>query len=126
MAVGAARASVRLAHHQCQNSSLFSALPAVYCIFPERQAGACVRTPHRLASKTKGLAMNSLPVGITMGDPAGIGPEIVAKLFAEGLPAPCIVVGDVAIMQRAVAAIGIVVALLVRHVPLRGSKDKNR
>jgi 4-hydroxythreonine-4-phosphate dehydrogenase len=58
------------------------------------------------ASKTKGLAMNSLPVGITMGDPAGIGPEIVAKLFAEGLPAPCIVIGDAAIMRRAVAAIG--------------------
>ncbi|WP_159014032.1 4-hydroxythreonine-4-phosphate dehydrogenase PdxA [Acidisoma sp. S159] len=50
--------------------------------------------------------MKPLPVGITMGDPAGIGPEIVAKLFAEGLPAPCIVIGDAAIMQRAMAVIG--------------------
>jgi 4-hydroxythreonine-4-phosphate dehydrogenase len=50
--------------------------------------------------------MNSVPVGITMGDPAGIGPEIVAKLFAAGLPAPCIVVGDEASMRRAVAAVG--------------------
>jgi 4-hydroxythreonine-4-phosphate dehydrogenase len=50
--------------------------------------------------------MNLFPVGITMGDPAGIGPEIVAKLFAEGLPAPCIVIGDAASMRRAVATIG--------------------
>jgi 4-hydroxythreonine-4-phosphate dehydrogenase len=50
--------------------------------------------------------MNPLPVGITMGDPAGIGPEIVAKLFAEGLPAPCIVIGDAATMRRALATIG--------------------
>lgn len=54
------------------------------------------------------------PIGITMGDPAGIGPEIVAKLFAEGLPAPGIVVGDEAAMRRAVALVG--AALTVRGI----------
>ena len=29
-----------------------------------------------------------------MGDPAGIGPEIIAKLFAEGLDVPAVVYGD--------------------------------
>jgi 4-hydroxythreonine-4-phosphate dehydrogenase len=49
-----------------------------------------------------------------MGDPAGIGPEIIAKLFAEGVPAACIVVGDAASMRRGVAAAG--VSLTVRHL----------
>jgi 4-hydroxythreonine-4-phosphate dehydrogenase len=45
----------------------------------------------------------TLPFVITMGDAAGIGPEIVAKAFSE---APedmldCVVVGDVAVMRRA-------------------------
>ncbi|MFY3307383.1 4-hydroxythreonine-4-phosphate dehydrogenase PdxA, partial [Achromobacter ruhlandii] len=34
------------------------------------------------------------PVGITMGDAAGIGPEIVVKACAQGLNAPCVVYGD--------------------------------
>jgi len=41
------------------------------------------------------------PIAITMGDPAGIGPEIIGKLFREGLPAPALVVGDEAILRRA-------------------------
>ncbi len=39
-----------------------------------------------------------------MGDPCGIGPEVVAKALAQPLPAPCVVIGDVAVMRRAVAA----------------------
>ena len=43
------------------------------------------------------------PIAITLGDPAGIGPEIIAKAFRD---APhemhgCFVVGDVATMRRA-------------------------
>ena len=35
------------------------------------------------------------PIGITMGDPAGIGPEIVIKLLAARQPSwPCVVYGD--------------------------------
>jgi 4-hydroxythreonine-4-phosphate dehydrogenase len=46
----------------------------------------------------------ALPLAVTMGDPCGIGPEIVAKALTQALPAPCLVVGDVATMRRAVAA----------------------
>ncbi len=45
------------------------------------------------------------PLGITMGDAAGIGPEIIVKLHAKGLPAPCVVYGDVPSLQRAVKAL---------------------
>lgn len=47
------------------------------------------------------------PVGITMGDPCGIGPEIVARVFADGLPHDAIVIGDAGVMQRAVNALGL-------------------
>jgi 4-hydroxythreonine-4-phosphate dehydrogenase len=42
------------------------------------------------------------PIAITMGDPAGIGPEIIAKAFrdAPDVTAGCLVVGDVASMRR--------------------------
>ena len=33
------------------------------------------------------------PIGITLGDAAGIGPEIVLKCIAEGLPAPAVAYG---------------------------------
>lgn len=41
------------------------------------------------------------PLGITMGDAAGIGPELVVKLFERGLPAPAVVYGDAGSLQRA-------------------------
>ena len=45
----------------------------------------------------------NLPLAITLGDAAGIGPEIIVKAFAEHpeLTQHCVVVGDVAVMQRA-------------------------
>lgn len=46
------------------------------------------------------------PVGITMGDAAGIGPEIIVKACAQGLRAPAVVYGDAGIMRRAAAALG--------------------
>ena len=51
------------------------------------------------------------PIAITMGDPCGIGPEICAKLFAEGLPASSFVVGDAGALRRAVLALGLSVAV---------------
>lgn len=44
-----------------------------------------------------------LPIAITMGDPAGIGPEIVAKVFrdAPALTRGCFVAGDVSTLRRA-------------------------
>jgi len=47
--------------------------------------------------------LDHLPIAITMGDPCGIGPEITAKLYADGdaLP-PTIVLGDEGIIKRAI------------------------
>ncbi|HVO07954.1 MAG TPA: 4-hydroxythreonine-4-phosphate dehydrogenase PdxA [Burkholderiaceae bacterium] len=42
-------------------------------------------------------------LALTMGDPCGIGPEIIVKALTQPLPAPCVVVGDVGVMRRAVA-----------------------
>ena len=44
-----------------------------------------------------------LPVGITMGDAAGIGPEIVVQACAQGLRAPHVVYGDAGALRRAAA-----------------------
>jgi 4-hydroxythreonine-4-phosphate dehydrogenase len=43
-------------------------------------------------------------LALSMGDPCGIGPEIIAKGLTQPLAAPCVVVGDVAVVRRAVAA----------------------
>ncbi|MCC2673869.1 MAG: 4-hydroxythreonine-4-phosphate dehydrogenase PdxA [Ramlibacter sp.] len=47
------------------------------------------------------------PFALTMGDPAGIGPEIIAKLFTEqpALVHGCFVAGDVQCMRRGAAAV---------------------
>ncbi len=46
-----------------------------------------------------------LPLAITLGDPCGIGPEIIAKawLQAPALTQACFVAGDVSVMRRAAA-----------------------
>jgi 4-hydroxythreonine-4-phosphate dehydrogenase len=41
-------------------------------------------------------------VAVTMGDPAGVGPEIVAKALAEQPDERAVVVGDAAILERAI------------------------
>jgi len=43
----------------------------------------------------------SRPLGITMGDPCGIGPEIVARSLLDGLAPGSVVVGDPQVMRRA-------------------------
>ena len=49
------------------------------------------------------MTQDVLPIAITQGDAAGIGPEIIAKAFRESAPLlhDCFVVGDVATMRRA-------------------------
>jgi len=61
----------------------------------------------------------SLPIAITLGDPAGIGPEIIVKAFrdAPDVTRGCFVVGDVATLRRAAgivagAGVALPVALL--------------
>ena len=49
---------------------------------------------------------SALPLAITMGDAAGIGPEIVARLFQGGAGQGAFVVGDVAVMRSAAAIVG--------------------
>jgi 4-hydroxythreonine-4-phosphate dehydrogenase len=52
-------------------------------------------------------ALQQRPLAITMGDIAGIGPEIVAKAFRDApeLTANCFVAGDLAALRRAAGAI---------------------
>ncbi len=52
-----------------------------------------------------------LPLGLTMGDAAGIGPELVVKLFVQGLPAPTVVYGDGNALKAAAAQLGVVVSI---------------
>lgn len=48
------------------------------------------------------------PLGLTLGDPAGIGPEICARLLArEDLPERPIVLGDPLVLARAAEALGL-------------------
>ncbi len=55
---------------------------------------------------------------ITMGDAAGIGPEIIAKAFrdAPDVMADCVVVGDVPTLRRATQLTAQPVALAVAHI----------
>ena len=67
---------------------------------------------------SKGL----LPIAITMGDPAGIGPEIIAKAFRDAPLATqgCFVAGDAATLRRAaqiVSAGGVPLPVALIEVP---------
>ena len=46
-------------------------------------------------------------LAITQGDPCGIGPETIARAVALRATGPAVVVGDVAVMRRAVAQCGL-------------------
>jgi 4-hydroxythreonine-4-phosphate dehydrogenase len=63
---------------------------------------------HPLSPPIKAHVQAHLPIAITPGDPAGIGPEIVAKAFrdAPAVLQGCFVIGDVAMMRRAAAMVG--------------------
>jgi 4-hydroxythreonine-4-phosphate dehydrogenase len=51
------------------------------------------------------------PLVVTMGDPAGVGPEIIVKALLAGAldrcPRPLVVAGDVAVLRRAAAVFGV-------------------
>jgi len=46
-------------------------------------------------------------LALSMGDPCGIGPEIIARAVAGPLPARCVVIGDLATLRRAIAQCGL-------------------
>jgi 4-hydroxythreonine-4-phosphate dehydrogenase len=48
-------------------------------------------------------SLQDLPIAITMGDPCGIGPEIIAKLYADAaLLPPTLVLGDEGLIKRSI------------------------
>lgn len=58
------------------------------------------------------------PLAITMGDPAGIGPEIIARILLEKPELRAnLVIGDPAVMSRTLAALGGALALNVVGEP---------
>ncbi len=61
--------------------------------------------------------MPQAPIAVTMGDPAGIGPEIAARMFADGAPAPAILIGDEATLRRALRVIGAGLAVRLVATP---------
>ena len=63
--------------------------------------------------------MSAAPAAVTMGDPAGIGPEIVARLFSEPpLAIPAIVIGDAGVLRRVAA--GLAIPVDVREISRPG------
>jgi 4-hydroxythreonine-4-phosphate dehydrogenase len=57
------------------------------------------------------------PLIVTMGDAAGIGPEVIAKAWAERRPSAAVVVGDPGVMRRAIRACGLQIPVAVLDSP---------
>jgi len=57
------------------------------------------------------------PLALTMGDAAGIGPEIIARYFVAEKPSDLIVVGELGQMKRAIRAIGAEMPVLAAAGP---------
>ena len=66
---------------------------------------------------TRHTADSPLPLLVTMGDASGIGPEIIAKAAAAGELQDAVVLGDAAVMRRAVAACGLSLPVAVVDHP---------
>ncbi|MGE5643946.1 MAG: 4-hydroxythreonine-4-phosphate dehydrogenase PdxA [Byssovorax cruenta] len=63
-------------------------------------------------------SLAALPIAITMGDACGIGPEIIAKLFADPAPLPpALVLGDEGILKRAIQILSLPLQLHVIDSP---------
>ena len=59
-----------------------------------------------------------LPIAITMGDACGIGPEIIARLFADTAPLPpTLVLGDEGMIQRAIRLLNLPLSVRVIDSP---------
>ena len=70
--------------------------------------------------------MNRPCIAIPIGDPAGIGPEIVAKALAKPevqAAARCIVVGDKKVMEQAIRITGVKLQINVVKEPEEGSYE---
>ena len=66
-------------------------------------------------------------IAVTMGDPAGVGPEIVAKsLASEEVTdvADCVIVGDRKCMENAIRIVGADLKINVIQKPAEGQYEK--
>ena len=61
------------------------------------------------------------PLAVTMGDPCGIGPEVVVRAVSEP-PVQCVVIGDVAVLRRAVVQCGLMLPVVQLDAP-DGAED---
>lgn len=61
-------------------------------------------------------AWTNLPLAVTMGDPCGIGPEVVVRAWSA-VPGPGVVIGDVAVLRRAVAQCGLALPVARLEAP---------
>lgn len=59
-------------------------------------------------------------IAVAMGDPSGVGPEVLAKALAGGLECEFVVVGDEAVWARACEVAGTVLPLVHARAPVRG------
>ena len=63
-------------------------------------------------------SLEHLPIAITMGDPCGIGPEIIAKLYADTAPLPpTLVLGDEGLIKRAIRFLAVHLTVRVIDSP---------
>ena len=62
--------------------------------------------------------LKHLPIAITLGDPCGIGPEIIVKLYADNAPLPPILVlGDEGLLRRAIRLLALPLTVRVIESP---------
>ena len=72
---------------------------------------------HPTPAPTPAPPRTALPVAITQGDVCGIGPEVIAKFFRTPDAKGCFVLGDVAVMRRAAAWTGGMLAVAQIEAP---------
>ena len=70
-----------------------------------------------MSEPTPALASASPLLALTMGDVCGIGPEIIARALAARAAGPVLVVGDVAVLRRAVAQCGLLLPVARLDAP---------
>ena len=70
--------------------------------------------------------LEELPIAITMGDPCGIGPEIIAKLYTDAAPLPAtFVLGDEGLIKRAIGLLGLPLTVKVIDAPEEFQSSSN-
>lgn len=62
------------------------------------------------------------PLAVSMGDPCGIGPEIIARLWQRRAPRDAVIVADAAVMRRAARLLGGGWAVAVLDDPAEGPR----